>query len=270
MTARHASPTWIAAYIRGSLPADAAWAVESHLEDCAQCRRKIAAEASTIAPEVAAIVEGTWDRLADAIDNARAPARPRRARWLATWAPPALIPWLTMTTVVVLLAIVADALGALPGHTSALLLVAPAVPVLAVALSWTRTADPAFDLVAATPRAGLYLVLRRTVAALVASIPVLLVGGCVTGTTPATWVLPSLGLTSCTLALGGLFGLARAGFGLILAWVALVVGPSLFDIKVSVVFGANGVAAWTVAIGLSLAATAVIAVHGDYARTAVT
>ena len=65
-----------------------------------------------------------------------------------------------------------------PPGPSLLLLLAPVAPLLGVAAAWARGTDPAYELVAATPRAGLYLVLRRTLAVLVVVIPALTVAGC--------------------------------------------------------------------------------------------
>lgn len=214
---QHASSELLRRYADGdpTVTADVVWAVEVHLESCADCRARLATEAPAVAP----LVDEVWA----ALEPDTVPVPVRRTRWLATWATPAMVPWLAMTTVVMMLAIVTDRVisGAYPSIT---LLLAPVAPIAGVAAAWAKALDPAHELVAATPRAGLYLVLRRTVAVLVFVIPLMAVA---TWTSPARWLLPCLAFTVATLALGGFFGLRRAAVGLVAAWVGFVVGPSL-------------------------------------------
>lgn len=224
----HPSADSIARYAGGDdLPADVLWAVEAHLETCETCRLRLADVAP---PQVTALTEAVWAGL----EPAGTPAR-RRHR-LARWATPSLLPWLAMTAFVVLAAL---SLDGLPGHTasSGVLLIAPIVPVLGVAAAWSRGMDPAYELVVSTPRAGLQLVLRRTFAVLVAVLPALVVGGGLVGASPAYWLLPCLGVTAVTLALGGVIGMRRAAVAAAFAWAVLVVGPA------AVVGGVPGVLA---------------------------
>ncbi|GAB3467650.1 zf-HC2 domain-containing protein [Actinophytocola sediminis] len=212
----HASTELLRDYAAGEdLAADVGWAVEVHLESCVDCRARLAAEATPVAPLL--------DRVWAGLDLDPAPAPVRRGRWLATWATPAMAPWLAMTAVIVLLALLTDRLIPEPFPSLALLL-APIAPVAGVAAAWAGGLDPAHELVAATPRAGLHLVLRRTVTVLVVLIPLLAIA---TWTTPLRWLLPCLAFAVATLALGGLVGVRRAAGGLIGGWSALVIGPSL-------------------------------------------
>ena len=92
-----------------------------------------------------------------------------------------------------------------------MLLAAPVLPLLGVAASWSRVFDPAYDLVAATPAAGLSLLLRRTAVVLAVIVPAALLAGVVTDADGvATWLLPCLALTAAALALGSVTGLVRA------------------------------------------------------------
>jgi hypothetical protein len=145
-----------------------------------------------------------------------------------------------MTAIVTLIALVADRLVA-PPYPSLALLLAPIAPVAGVAAAWARGLDPAHELVAATPRAGLYLVLRRTLAVLVVVIPLMAVA---TWTSPLRWLLPCLAFTVATLALGGFVGVSRAAVGLITAWAALVVGPSLVSQRLPSVLEPAALGAW--------------------------
>jgi Putative zinc-finger len=224
----HASTELLHRYADGdpTLAADVVWAVEVHLESCADCRTRL---------PVPAVVDEVWARL----DLSPEPA-PRRRHRLATWATPAMAPWLAMTTVVTLLALVADLqLGG--SYPSLALLLAPVAPVAGVAASWAKGLDPAHELVAATPRAGLYLVLRRTLAVLVVVIPLMAL---TTWTSPVRWLLPCLTFTVATLALGGFVGVRRAAIGLVGAWTLLVVGPSLVTLRTPVVFEPAALVVW--------------------------
>ncbi len=85
-----------------------------------------------------------------------------------------------------------------------LLLVAPLVPVLGVALAYGAEADPAHEMTLATPMRGLRLVLTRAAAVLAFSTFWLTIAAILApGRQPMAfaWLLPALGLTSATVAL---------------------------------------------------------------------
>ncbi|MCR6487244.1 zf-HC2 domain-containing protein [Amycolatopsis sp. OK19-0408] len=215
----HASDRLIADYAAGAdLPGDQLWGVEAHLETCAVCRARLAA----VAP-AQPLVEAVWSRLD--LDAGPAPVRRRRRR-LDTWVTPAMVPWLVMTALVTLLAVLLDRVWPIVLDATVVQLFAPVLPVLGVAASWARGLDPAYEVVTATPRAGLYLVTRRTVAVLAVVLPVLAVAGLLTGTAPALWLLPSLAFTTGTLALGGLVGISRAAYALLAVWVVVILLPA--------------------------------------------
>lgn len=217
----HASAELIAGYAAGAeLPGDRVWALEAHLESCAQCRARLAEHQS---PAVSALVEGVWAGLGPALDAA-APARKPRARWLVTWVTPVMVPWVVMVLLVPVIALMFDVVAR---GVSLIALLAPVLPVLGVAASWSRGLDPAHEMVTATPRAGLFLVLRRTTAVLVVVLPVLLVAGWVTGEGFGLWLLPSLAFTTGTLALGSVVGMNRAAAVLVAVWLAVLVLPTI-------------------------------------------
>ncbi|GLW11145.1 membrane protein [Microtetraspora sp. NBRC 13810] len=211
----------------GALAGDEVWAVEAHLESCAECRARLAAVVGERAPAVAALVDAVWAELEPlAATIVPAPRRPRWARRLATWMTPAMLSWLVMTALVTPLAVVAHEMAG-GGRVAPVLVLAPVLPVLGVAASWARGLDPAYELVAGTPRAGLELVLRRTAAMLAVLVPVLLAAGWVTGVMAAQWLLPCLAFTTGTLVLGGLIGMTRAAVALVTVWAAVIVAPIL-------------------------------------------
>ncbi|MFD3555548.1 zf-HC2 domain-containing protein [Streptomyces goshikiensis] len=232
MSGEHPSRRLLDDYARGdaTMAADTVWALEAHLETCAPCRSQLAAAVVTEAPDIAALLHTVRAGLEPQLDAAGpAPSRRYRPGWVPAWLTPAMTPWLAMTVVVTLTALLLDAFASptFPDGASPLSLIAPVLPLCGVAASWSRALDPAHELTASTPRAGLPLLLRRTTAVLVVVVPGLLLGGWLTGTmTAAQWLLPSLAFTSTALALGSVLGVTRAAIGLVAAWGVVVVVPS--------------------------------------------
>lgn len=126
--------------------------------------------------------------------------------------------------------------------------------------AWSRGLDPAHELACASPRAGLSLVLQRTLAVLAVVLPVLAAGGLLVGASPARWLLPCLAFTAGALALGGLVGLQRAAIGLALGWVAVVVAPSLITARTPVLLAPASLPGWA---GLTVVVVVVLVLRGD-------
>ncbi|MER5865360.1 zf-HC2 domain-containing protein [Kitasatospora sp. NPDC002040] len=267
MSVEHASLQLIGEYAGGGeLPADTLWALEAHLEGCARCRAGLAASVAAGEPGTAALLETV--RAALAPELAAGPARAGRYRRyrVPAWLTPATAPWLMMTVTFTLLALLLDGAG-LPelfGGASALLLVAPVLPLCAVAASWSRGLDPAYELTASTARAGLPLLLRRTAAVLGAVLPVLLLEGWLTGAmTAAQWLLPALAFTTAALALGSVVDVTRAAFALVAAWAAAVVLPTLATSRFPVALQSEQLPLWGLLFALGCGAVA--ARRGAYA-----
>ncbi|MGM1060355.1 zf-HC2 domain-containing protein [Saccharothrix sp. Mg75] len=251
----HASADLVARYAAGDdLPADVLWAVEAHLETCALCRLRLADAAP---PRVTALTAAVWADL-------DLPGDPAPRRRFARRVAPAFLPWLATTALVLLGTLFLDAVTPTGAAVSAVLLIAPIVPVLGVAGAWTGSLDPARELVLSTPRAGLELVLRRTFAVLLVVLPPLLVGGWLTGASPAYWLLPSLGVTSVALALGSVLGVRRAAITAAALWVALVIGPAVVLGDVPGVLAPGAAPLWAAA--LTGGAAAVFFRSASYAR----
>ncbi|WP_127503925.1 hypothetical protein [Actinoplanes solisilvae] len=216
------------------------WSIEVHLEGCADCRARLAG--STTAESRALIAE-----VAVAVDReiAAGPA-PRRShagirqRVLVV----ALLPWVAMTTTVLVTAALLSHL--LPEMPSLVLLLAPLAPLPGVAAAWSRRLDPAWELIAGTPSAGLAMLLRRTAVVLALVIPVLAGFGAGQGEL-ALMLLPCLAFTAATLLLGSLVGVHRAAIGLMVAWAAVVVAPSLATAELPVLLEPAATGAWAVA-----------------------
>lgn len=203
----------------------ALWALEAHLEQCAVCQAELREVSAAHCPADTALMEQVHQRL-----SATLPPVPRR-RWrrargaLARWAAPALGPWTAAVVLVILGTLVLS--SAVARDSPALPLLAPAMPLLGVAVSWGPHSDPVHELIASTPRAGLGLILRRTLAVLTLLIPALAVAGGITGTAPALVLLPALALTCAVLALGSVVGIQRAATALGSGWALFVAVPAI-------------------------------------------
>ncbi|WP_424186288.1 zf-HC2 domain-containing protein [Actinokineospora sp. G85] len=230
--------------------------MEAHLETCADCRAGLGETVRASAPEVSAALDAVWLRIAEAAPAAPAPAR-AAWRWRRAWAPPALGPWIGTGLVVAALAFLIDLAATTPGVPSLVLLVAPVAPLFGVAAAWARRFDPMHELTAATPGAGLPLVLRRTAAVLAVVIPALALAGWATGLSPALWLLPCLAFSTGTLALGSLVGVGRAATALGLAWTGFVITPALATRVTTPLLGPDWLPAWAAAAAVAVAVVAV-------------
>ncbi|MFF7636903.1 zf-HC2 domain-containing protein [Kitasatospora sp. NPDC008050] len=267
MSEEHASLRLIDDYARGDagMAPDTVWALEAHLETCALCRSRLADSVVTEAPGIAALVDTVRASLGPQLDAAvPMPSRRYRPRWVSAWVTPAMAPWLAMIVAVVLIALLLDAGGAaLFGAASPELLIAPVLPLCAVAASWSRALDPAYELTAATARAGLPLLLRRTTAVLAVALPLLLVEGWLTGAmTAAQWLLPSLAFTSTALALGSFIGVTRAAAALVAVWAAVVAAPAWGTGRVPLALQPHQLPLW--ALLLAIGTGTVIARRNTY------
>ncbi|GAA4944085.1 zf-HC2 domain-containing protein [Streptomonospora halophila] len=241
----HASIELIRRYARAdAIAGEVLWSLESHLESCPSCRARLAKEVPGQAPPTAALVDRTWEALAPSLTTG--PPVPRRGRLarLAGWTSPVMLPWVVGAALVAVLAVAVDSFFAVPGGRPLVLLLAPVVPVLGIAAVWTKSLDPAYELVAATPRAGLYLLLRRTVAVLAVVMPVLVVAGLTIGTSSVVWLLPCLACTAVTLALGSVIRLERAAVVVVTLWSLGVLAPGLLTSQLPVAVAPVAVPVW--------------------------
>jgi anti-sigma factor RsiW len=238
MTGWHASDPVVAGYADGSLPEPDAWSLDKHLESCAACAARVSRAVRETA--AGAVLVQVRQEVLDAAPSppaarraapprAGAAARATRVLWAA--GPAVRGAW---TAAVLLVAAGAVALaygGALPAARPWLLALAPVVPVTGVALSYGPHADPLHEIVAATPSAGLRLVLTRTAAVLAVSLPLLTLAGAVLPSSgapgAAAWLLPGLALTLACLALAGWTGVRAATAVIGGGWLCAVLGPAL-------------------------------------------
>ena len=242
------------------LPPKERWSAEAHLERCAACRARLADALATSSPGLLELVDGVKVGLDERL-TPQAPPRRRLARRVAGGV---LVSWLAACVAVLLAAALLDLAAARADRPSWVLLLAPALPLLGVAASWSRVLDPAYDLVAATPSAGLWLLLRRTLVVLAVIVPTALLAGVLGGTgEQAAWLLPCLALTSSALALAGLVGVTWATAIAALAWTAGIVVPALVTQQTPAALGSSGLPAWA---ALTLVAAGVIALRKNAYR----
>lgn len=213
------------------------WSLEVHLEECADCRAVLAGST----PDDS---RALLDRIAAGLDAgiaagpAPTPVRTIRRRWMA-WS---LAPWLIMTVAVLACAVTLQVLQ--PSLPSLVTLLAPVAPLPGVAIAWSRRADPAWELIAGTPAAGLTMLLRRTAGVLAVVIPALALGSSRTGGSLAVALLPCLAFTAATIALGGFVGVRRAAIALGALWVLAVVVPTVATARLPVLLQPASATAW--------------------------
>jgi hypothetical protein len=236
----------LARYAEGDPGLDEAnvWSVETHLETCAGCRARLAGHTPG---DTLALLELVAAGIDHGIAAGPAPA-PRRRAWPAArrrWFVMTLAPWLTMTAAVLGCAVLLQLIR--PELPSLVLLLAPVAPLPGVAVAWNRRTDPAWELVAGTPAAGLAMLLRRTAVVLAVVVPLLAVAGARTGAPLAMLLAPSLAFTAASIALGALIGVRRAVLGLAAVWSLAVVLPSLVTAELPIVLRPGGAGGWVLA-----------------------
>jgi hypothetical protein len=238
----HPNPTVIARYADPGATLDevTVWSVEMHLEDCADCRALVAGNTTDDTRALLALIAAGVDR-----GIAAGPAPAPRRRWAAArnrWLVWQLTPWLTMTVAVLGCAVLLQALQ--PGLPSLVALLAPVAPLPAVAIAWSRRHDPAWELIAGTPAAGLAMLLRRTAAVLAVIVPALALASTRTGFSLALTLLPCLAFTAATIALGAFVGVRRAAAGLGAAWALAVVAPAVVTARLPAVLQPDSSLGW--------------------------
>ena len=232
----HADGDVLAAYRDGRLDAAGRWSVEAHLTSCAACRL----QAQTLVDP--ARLRRLRVALIDAVDVPRAGGVERllvrlgvadhTARVLA--ATPALRgSWLLAVAATLGFAVLAAWLRRGADANLWFLCVAPLLPLAGIAVAYGPGIDPTYEIGLAAPVRSFRLLLLRaatvlgTSTLLAAAASPMLPGF---GWGAAGWLLPSLGLTVCSLALATMVEPLRAmgltAGGWIVAVVATVAPPS--------------------------------------------
>jgi hypothetical protein len=242
----HADGELLAAYHDQRLDAAARWSVEAHMTSCAACRELAGA---LVDP---ARLERLRVALIDAVDLPRAGVAERllvrfgvaehTARLLA--ATPALRgSWLLAVAVALGFAVLAARVGQGPDARLVFLTVAPLLPLAGIAVAYGPGVDPTYEIGLAAPLRSFRLLLLRAAAVLgtatlLAAAASLALPGL--GPGAAGWLLPSLALTVCSLALATRVEPLRAIGITAGAWVIAVVITVLPPAPSSVLFAVAG------------------------------
>jgi hypothetical protein len=238
----HVDPTVIERYGNGTLDVAAETWVEDHLLDCAQCRARVAAEASPgRIPELDSVrLDRVWREVVDVVDAPRAGIVERGLRLcgvsqntarLLGAAPSLRLPWLLGIALTLGFALIAA--GAGREGVGVYLALAPILPVAGVAAAYAPPMDPLREVASAAPYPAVRIVLLRAVAVLGATIPLVLITGLALPSAPvwvgAAWLLPALSFTTLTLLAGTVIDPLAAAIGISAVWVSLVTVTSLHD-----------------------------------------
>ena len=146
-----------------------------------------------------------------------------------------------------------------PASIFVLLAIAPALPVLGVAMAYGPSADPMYEAQLATPMRGLRLVMIRAATVLVVAIFAVGVPALLASTTRSmafAWLLPAVALTSASLALMTWLSPRRATAIVAVVWfvgVVLARGIGPDELAAFGVIGQVGAAA-VAAIGVGVTA----------------
>jgi hypothetical protein len=229
-TTWHADPATLIAYAAGALDDVRAGSLEAHLLTCDRCRDGLTGSVP------AASLERMWDDVVDAIDTPTpgiverglcALRVPDHVARLIAATPSLRASWLLAEAVVLAFAVIAANGATGRGVDVArflFLVVAALLPVAGVAVAFGPGIDPSYEIGAAAAMRGDRLLLTRAAAVLASSVAI---SGLAAVTMPGldatavAWLLPSLGLTLATLALGTWLRPFVAAATVALTWVAI-------------------------------------------------
>jgi hypothetical protein len=247
MTVWHLDAEAIRRYAQGAAPSQLAASAEAHLMKCATCRDVIASHVDTRR------VEAIWREVVDRVDTPRR-SWPERvlarlgvgeatARLVAA-TPTLRGPWLLGVAGV--LALAAWAAQVDERFLQMFLVVAPLGPLAGVAVAFAGGLDPTREIGLATPYSGLRLLLIRTAAVLVVTVPIVAAAGLAlpgSNWLAAAWLLPAAGLTCAALALTGRMTPVVAVGVVATAWV-LVTAPTAIAGHLDFAFGVGAQVFW--------------------------
>ena len=216
-------------YRDGRLDTAGRWSVEAHLTSCAACRLQARAlvDPARLRRLRATLVEAVDVPRTGMVERllVRLGVADHTARLLA--ATPALRgSWLLAVAATLAFAVLAAWVSRGPDATLGFLCVAPLLPLAGIAVAYGPGIDPTYEIGLAAPLRSLRLLLLR--AATVLGTSTLLAAAASLalprlGWGAAAWLLPSLGLTACSLALATTVEPLRAIGITAGAWVAALV-----------------------------------------------
>ena len=200
----HIPESMAAAYVAGEVQGARAASIEAHVMTCSECRARVGGGVAVDR------LDAIWSAVEDAVDAPRPSLVERFLRViglsdtdarLVAVAPSLHLAWLSAIVAVLALAVWASQSG--ERGLGMFLIVAPLVPVAAVAAAYGSWADPTYELSVSSPYPTLRLLLLRsaavtTASGLLATAASLFVSDL---RAAAAWVLPSFALVTLTLVL---------------------------------------------------------------------
>ena len=228
----HAPTDLLSSYVRGDLDHATGMSLEAHTMSCAECRTRLSALAAPLA-------ERTWPGVIDMIDAPRelwaqrllerAGVSPPVARLIGT-TPSIRLHWFLSTVATLGFGVVLSHAASGAGRSLPFLIVAPLLPVLAIAAVYGSPFSHTIEIERATPFAPWRLLLLRSMAVLavcVVSSAVLSLGLAGPSARAWLWLAPAFALSALVLALSTWFSLPRAATVTAALWVALTVGCAI-------------------------------------------
>lgn len=232
MSTWHADDTLLADYVRGDAGSLRGASLEQHLIHCADCRTRIAAYVE--APPL----EAVWARIQDRVEVGRPAAVERLLvrlgvsdtdALLVASAPSLRASWLLGLTATLAFAALGAGWGG-AGGVAFFLLAAPLVPVAGVAFAYGPDVDPSFETGLVAPYPAARLLLLRTAAVLVSSVPLTLLAGMLVPNlswSGVAWLLPALAFTAVVLAASTWARPGAVAVVLAVGWLTAVGSASL-------------------------------------------
>ena len=235
-TTWHADPGTLADYSGGTLDDVQATSLEAHLLTCDRCRNALASAAPT------EMMDRVWGGVVETIDAPRrsiverlllALRIPEHVARLLVATPSLRMSWLVAEALALGFAVIGANGASARDEDVALflfLVVAALLPVAGVAVAFGPGVDPAYEIGAAAPMRADRLLLIRAAAVLVTSMSITALAALALpglDAIAAAWLLPALGLTVATLALGTWLRPFVAAGVVALGWVAVAAGAAV-------------------------------------------
>jgi hypothetical protein len=219
----HVEPAVLAEYAEGRTGDVMSASIESHTDTCSRCRALIRpAEApdvwDAIRIDVNAPRPGQLQRMAGRLmpeSDALLLAGSAMFRWA----------WVESIAAATLFAGFASLSSNHRSLTVLFLLIAPLLPLAAVALAYGPEVDAAYELTVAAPYPQARLLLLRSGAVLLATVPITLIAGLLLPApdwVPTAWLLPAAALTAIAIAVGTWSETLTGATALAVGWAGFV------------------------------------------------
>ena len=220
----HVEPRVLEAYAHETIDQVHAYSVEAHLVSCETCRNRIAGFVDRTR------LDHVWTEIVDVV------ALPKPGpieRWLLKIgveqhvarllaATPSLrLSWLTAIALTLSFAVIAS--YQIENGFLLFLIVAPLLPLAGIAVAYGPGVDPTYEIGLASPTRGFYVLsIRATAVLITTTVPAVVAALALPQPSWAVvaWLLPSLGLTTTSLALTTRFRPLRSASLVAGAWVA--------------------------------------------------